>query len=70
MKPKTHLHFNNHISSKQDVNKFARDLFDAITQSPGYLITFTIDDGDGDVWKYELVKDCERMEHITQIKEN
>lgn len=65
-----HLHFNNHASSKQDINKFAKELFDLIVQSGHRTITVSIDDGDGDVWKYEILVQSNRVPEIQQIKEN
>lgn len=64
------IHLNNHVSSKQDINKFARDLFDLIVQSGHRTITMSIDDGDGDVWKYEISVSSDRLPQINQIKEN
>lgn len=65
------LHFNNHISSKQDYNKLAKMLLDAIIGQGEREITLTVDDGDGDVWKYEMDISCERVENIsTPITEN
>lgn len=64
-----HLHLNNHRSSKQDQTKFAVDLFNAIFDGTG-TITFTVDDGDGDVWKYTIDVDVEHLKAVTQIKEN
>lgn len=65
-----HLHFNNHITSKQDLNKFSRELLDLIVQSGKRTITMSIDDGDGDVWKYEINVSSTRVPEVTQIKEN
>ena len=65
-----HIHLNNHISSKQDINKFARELFDLIIQSGQRNITMSIDDGDGDVWKYEIEVSSNRVPQIQQLKEN
>lgn len=64
------LHLNNHISSKQDINKFARELFDLIVQSGHRDITMSIDDGDGDVWKYKIEVSSNRVPEVQQIKEN
>lgn len=65
-----HLHFNNHITSKQDTNRFARELFDAIVQSGHRTIIMSIDDGDGDVWKYEIQVSSNRVPEINQLNEN
>jgi hypothetical protein len=65
-----HLHFNNHISSKQDINKFSKDLFDAIVQSGHRSITMSVDDGDGDVWKYDIHIVSNRVPEIQQLNEN
>ena len=64
------LHLNNHISSKQDINKFAKDLFDAIVKSGYRTITMSIDDGDGDVWKYYIEVTSDRVPTVSQIQEN
>jgi len=66
----THLHFNNHISSKQDFNKFARQLADAIIFNGNKIVTVSVDDGDGDVWKYEITIDSNRVAEVKQINEN
>lgn len=66
----THVHLNNHISSKQDIHKFAKELFDLIVQSGHRTITMSIDDGDGDVWKYEIDVHSNRVPEIQQLKEN
>lgn len=67
-----HLHLNNHISSKQDLNKFAKDVFDTILKYNNGSFTMSIDDGDGDgdVWKYEISVSSNRVPEIAQIKEN
>lgn len=65
-----HLHFNNHTSSKQDINRFAKDLFDLIVQSGCRTITMSVDDGDGDVWKYEIYVSSNRVPEVQQINEN
>jgi hypothetical protein len=65
-----HLHFNNYAPAKQDPKKFAMDLFDAIMQTGTGIITMSIDDGDGDIWKYTIDIDVEHMKNIVQIKEN
>lgn len=70
IKIRPHVHLNNHISSKQDVNKFARELFDLIVQSGKRDITMSIDDGDGDVWKYQISVVSDRVDEVTQITEN
>lgn len=65
-----HLHFNNHITSKQDLSKFAKDVFDTILKYHNGSFSLSIDDGDGDVWKYEISVSSNRVPEITQIKEN
>lgn len=65
-----HLHFNNHITSKQDLNKFAKDVFDTILKYNNGSFTLSIDDGDGDIWKYEILVSSNRVPEIAQIKEN
>lgn len=39
-------------------------------QDKDKLVIFSVDDGDGDVWKYELAIDVKRLKEISQIKEN
>jgi hypothetical protein len=48
----TSLHFNNHSSSKQSKEQFGSQIFDAILRENYREIIITIDDGDGDFWKY------------------
>jgi hypothetical protein len=64
------LHFNNHISSKQTKESFGKEIFEAIFRESDGQIIITVDDGDGDVWKYTLTIDVERLKTVTQIKEN
>lgn len=64
------IHLNNHISSKQDINKFAKELFDLIVQSGHRDITMSIDDGDGDVWRYNIIVTSDRVPQVQQLNEN
>lgn len=64
------IHLNNQVSSRQDINKFAKELFDLIVQSGHREITMSIDDGDGDVWKYNIIVTSDRVPHIQQLNEN
>lgn len=64
------LHFNNHISSLQDMQKFAMNVFLEITNNKGGEFQISIDDGDGDVYKYTITIDYERVKTVTQITEN
>lgn len=64
------LHFNNHISSLQDMEKFAMKVFLEITNNKEGEFQMSIDDGDGDVWKYTITIDHERIKTVTQITEN
>jgi hypothetical protein len=66
----TSLHFNNHSSSKQSKEQFGSQIFDAILRENYREIIITIDDGDGDFWKYTLNVDVKRVNEVTQIKEN
>lgn len=65
-----HLHFNNSSKSGQDVNKFAKQLLDEVFQNKDGIITISVDDGDGDVWKYELHVYSEHKPELCQITEN
>lgn len=65
-----HIHFNNHSSSKQDVKQFASDVLTQITENKDGIFTISMDDGDGDVWKYEIHVYCEQVKEVTQITEN
>lgn len=66
-----HLHFNNSIHSKQDINEFSRSILTQIMNNREGLFTLSINDGDGDVYKYTISVDCERVENIkTPINEN
>lgn len=65
-----HLHFNNHSSSKQCVNQFASEVLTQITENKDGIFTLSMDDGDGDVWKYEIHIYCERIKNVNQITEN
>jgi hypothetical protein len=67
---KTHLHLNNHVTSQQSTNDLCWDLFIAVTQKKDGIITLSIDDGDGDVWKYTINVESERLKNVNQIKEN
>lgn len=64
------LHFNNHISSLQDMEKFAMKVFLEVTNNKEGVFQISIDDGDGDVWKYTIVVDCGRVKEVQQITEN
>lgn len=64
------LHFNNHTSSLQDMEKFAMKVFLEVTNNKEGVFQMSIDDGDGDIWKYTIVVDCDRVKEVTQITEN
>lgn len=64
------LYYNNHISSQQDQNRFFKDLFEAVIDNSGGIITMVVDDGDGDIWKYTIDIECERIDKVTQVIEN
>ena len=61
-----HIHFNNHISSKKDVKDFASEVLTQIMQNKDGIFSFSIDDGDGDVYKYEIHVYSDRVKNITQ----
>lgn len=71
------LHFNNHISSLQDMERslqdmerFAMKVFLEITNNKQGIFQISIDDGDGDVWKYTITIDVDRVKEVQQITEN
>jgi len=64
------LVFNNHVTGPKDVNKFAREVFDAILQDREGMIKLAIDDGDGDVTLYNIIVLSEHNPAIQVIKEN
>lgn len=41
-----------------------------ITENKDGIFTISMDDGDGDVWKYEIHVYCEQVKEVTQITEN
>jgi len=65
-----HLHFNNYAPAKQDPKKFGLELFQTILETGDGIITMSVDDGDGTIWKYTISFEVEHMKSITQIKEN
>lgn len=65
-----HLHYLNHASTKKDPKAFAMDLFSTILETGTGVITMTVDDGDGDVWKYTIDIDVQHLKNVVQIKEN
>lgn len=64
------LHYDNRSSSKQDEKLFALRLLKEILSNPNGSFLLTVDDGDGDVWKYTIAVDSERVKNIQQISEN
>jgi len=68
--PMKSLHYNNHISSKQDPNEVAKQIFTEILENSDRELQLSIDDGDGDVWVYKISWYCDRIEPFTQLKEN
>lgn len=58
-----HLHFNNSSSSKQSLAEFSQQVYNEIVARGG-TFTISVDDGDGDVYKYTISVDCERVENI------
>jgi hypothetical protein len=65
----TSIHYNNDIHSKVPVGTTERRLFNAILMG-NEMINLSVDDGDGDVWKYTIIVSSERVKSIVQIKEN
>lgn len=63
-----HLHLNNHISSKQSIDEFAKKVFQELMSGKDF--TVSVDDGDGYVWKYTIIVDCSRIETLKQVTEN
>ena len=64
------FYFNNDSTSKQDHRALAYQLMEAIMNNQGSEVILTVDDGDGDVWKYTLDISCERIDKVTQVIEN
>jgi len=64
------LHFNNSVESKQSLNEFALSVFREITQTKDGGFQISVDDGDGDVYKYTITKECVRVPLVNQIPEN
>lgn len=60
------LHFNNHVSNQLTPQQFACEVFTQIQQNKDGVFSITVDDGDGDVYKYEIHVYAERLENITQ----
>lgn len=65
-----HLHYLNHSSTKKDPKDFALSLFNAVLETGEGQITMSVDDGDGDIWKYTINIDVEYLKNVKQIKEN
>jgi hypothetical protein len=57
-------------TSKQDEKAIAVQMLEAIINNSEGQIILTVDDGDGDVWKYTLDISCERIDKVTQVIEN
>jgi predicted ATP-grasp superfamily ATP-dependent carboligase len=66
----TSIHYNNDIHSKQSYEEFAKQLMDYVLEKGIDEIILSVDDGDGDVWKYTIIVSSERVKAIAQIKEN
>jgi hypothetical protein len=64
------FHLNNNSKSKQDINKLASKILTAIFEENDGMIILSVDDGDGDVWKYQIHVDCDHVPAIRQIDEN
>lgn len=64
------LHLNNSSKSQQSIDKFAMNVFLEITNNKEGEFQISIDDGDGDVWKYTVSIHYERVNTVTQITEN
>jgi len=54
MKTTKELIYENYLSSKQTKVQFAMDLLDAIMNNSDGVVDFRVDDGDGDMWIYQL----------------
>jgi|GEM_PF-5870430 len=66
-----HLHFNNHLSSKQSLNVFAVEVLIQIMENPRGYFTMSVDDGDGDLYQYKIFVHGERVKNATSpITEN
>jgi hypothetical protein len=65
----TSIHYNNASYSKLPVRITERQLLNAVLEG-NELINLSVDDGDGDVWKYTIIVSSERVKSIAQIKEN
>lgn len=52
------------------MDKFAMSVFLEITNNKEGEFQISIDDGDGDIWKYTVTIDYERVKTVTQITEN
>jgi hypothetical protein len=66
----TSIHYNNSIHSKQSYEEVAMKLILAIVEKGSDENILSMDDGDGDVWKYTIIVSSERVKAIAQIKEN
>ena len=63
------IHYNNHVTSKSNPD-FAKLILREILENVDGQFQISVDDGDGDIWKYTIYVECEKINHITQIKEN
>jgi 1,4-alpha-glucan branching enzyme len=61
-----HIHINNHISSKKPLQDSANEVLTQILENKDGIFTISVDDGDGDLYKYEIHVYCDRVKNITQ----
>ena len=64
------LHYNNSLKSKQELASVGHELIKAVLESGEREIILSVDDGDGDVWKYYLTISSDKIDPIIQINEN
>lgn len=64
------LHYNNSVKSKQKLSDVGNEMIRAILESGEREIILSVDDGDGDVWKYYLSVSSDKIDPIIQLNEN
>ena len=64
------IHYNNSVTSKQKFSDVARELLRLIIEEGEREINLSVDDGDGDVWKYSISIESKLVSEINQLKEN
>lgn len=63
------LHYNNSSADWTDKKVLAVKLLHTIMSQPG-VFDLIVDDGDGDVWRYRISVECDRLENVQHISEN